>query len=119
MTGIERTAAELLAAQAQGETAESIAESFLQAIRDRDGRVKSFLHVDESAAREHARAIDAKRKAGQPLGRLAGVPIAIKDVLCTKGQLTICGSKILHNFRPPYDAHVITAMQKADAIVIG
>jgi aspartyl-tRNA(Asn)/glutamyl-tRNA(Gln) amidotransferase subunit A len=119
MTGIERTAANLLAAQDQGESAESITESFLQAIRARDGRVKAFLHVDESAARERARAVDAKRKAGQPLGRLAGVPIAIKDVLCTKGQLTTCGSKILHNFRPPYDAHVITALQRADAVVIG
>ncbi len=119
MTPIERTAGELLAAQAQGESAESIAKSYLQAIHDREGRVKSFLHVNEVAALEQARAIDAKRKAGQTLGRLAGVPVAIKDVLCTKGQVTTCGSKILQNFRPPYDAHVITALDKADAIFIG
>jgi aspartyl-tRNA(Asn)/glutamyl-tRNA(Gln) amidotransferase subunit A len=119
MTGIERTAAELLTAQAQGELAESIAGAFLNAIKARDGRVKSFLNVDETAVLERARGVDAKRKAGQPLGKLAGVPIAIKDVLCTKGQLTTCGSKILHNFKPPYDAHVITALHNADAVVIG
>jgi aspartyl-tRNA(Asn)/glutamyl-tRNA(Gln) amidotransferase subunit A len=119
MTGIERTAAELIAAQTQGESAESITRSFLNAIRERDPRVKSFLHVDESAALERARAIDAKRKSAVPLGRLAGVPVAIKDLLCTKGQVTTCGSKILQRFRPPYDAHVITALQNADAVVIG
>ncbi len=119
MTSVERTAGELLAAQAQGESAESITKSYLQAIHDRDGRVKSFLHVNDTAAMERARSIDAKRKAGQTLGRLAGVPVAIKDVLCTKGQVTTCGSKILQNFRPPYDAHVITALEKADAVIIG
>src|SRR5262245_19790266 len=119
MTANERTALELLQAQAQGETAESITQSFLQAIKQRDGKVKAFLHVDEAKALGQARAIDAKRKKGQPLGKLAGVPVAIKDVLCTNGQPTTCGSKILQNFVPPYDAHVITELKKADAVLIG
>src|SRR4051812_31358097 len=117
---IERTAAELLGVLGRGEaTAEAVTDAFLASIRAREPAVKAFLHVDEAAAREQARAVDAKRKAGKPLGRLAGVPVAIKDVLCTSGVPTTCGSKILQNFVPPYDAHVITAMKKADAVLIG
>ncbi len=115
----DRTAAELLAAQAAGESAEAITRACLDAIKTRDGRVKAFLHVDEAAALEQARAVDAKRKAGAPLGPLAGVPVAVKDVLCTKGVATTCGSKMLRNFRPPYDARVVTALRDADAVLIG
>src|SRR5947209_602878 len=119
MTGTERTAVELLAAQAQGESAEAVTQSYLAAIRDRDPRVKAFLHVDEAAALEQARAVDAKRRRGEPLGRLAGVPVAIKDVFCTAGVPTTCASKILHNFVPPYDAHVVTRLKQADAVLLG
>jgi aspartyl-tRNA(Asn)/glutamyl-tRNA(Gln) amidotransferase subunit A len=113
------TATELLAAQAQGTSAESITRGYLDAIRARDPKVRAFLHVDESAALAQARAVDAKRAAGQPLGRLAGVPVAVKDVLCTEGVPTTCGSKILKTFRPPYDAHVISALKAADAVLLG
>jgi aspartyl-tRNA(Asn)/glutamyl-tRNA(Gln) amidotransferase subunit A len=117
---IERTAAELLALQTKGDaSAEEITDAFLQAIRERDPKVQAFLHVDENAAREQARAVDAKRKRGSPLGALAGVPIAIKDVLCTKGAPTTCCSKMLKNFVPPYDAHVIEKLRAADAVLIG
>ncbi len=117
---IERTAAELLAFQAKGDaTAEQITDAFLRAIRERDPKVRAFLHVDETAAREQARAIDQKRKQGIALGALAGVPVAIKDVLCTKGTLTTCSSKMLKNFVPPYDAHVIEKLKAADAVLIG
>src|SRR5262245_28797808 len=119
MPGIERTAVELLAAQAQGESAESIAKSYFDAIRTCDPKVKAFLHLDETAVIEQARAVDAKRKKGEPLGKLAGVPIAIKDVLCIEGVPTTCGSKILGNFIPPYNAHVIEQLKKADAVFIG
>src|SRR4051812_9868083 len=104
----DRTATELLAAQRQGESAESITRGYLDAIQARDSSIKAFLHVDESAALEQARAVDAKRKAGRPLGKLAGLPVAVKDVLCTKGVVTTAGSKMLRTFVPPYDAHVIT-----------
>src|SRR5207302_9785436 len=66
-----------------------------------------------------AGAVDARRKRGDNLGPLAGVPVAIKDVLCTAGQPTTCGSKVLQNFKPPYDAHVITRLKQADAVLIG
>jgi len=120
MTLIERTAAELLALQQEGDaTAEVIADAFLTAIRQRDPRVRAFLHVDEDGALQQARAVDAKRKSGRPLGRLAGVPVAIKDVLCIRGTLTTCGSRMLQNFRPPYDATVITRLKEADAVLVG
>jgi aspartyl-tRNA(Asn)/glutamyl-tRNA(Gln) amidotransferase subunit A len=75
--------------------------------------------VNEEDALQQARTVDAKRKRGEPLGALAGIPIAIKDVLCIKGQPTTCGSKILQNFKPPYDATVITRLREADAILLG
>lgn len=117
---IERTATELLTLQASGQaSALEITDAFLAAIKSRDGQVKAFQFVDENAAREQAKAVDAKRKAGQPLGALAGVPIAIKDVLCTKGIPTTCSSKMLQHFVPPYDAHVIEKLKEADAVLIG
>ena len=116
----ERTAAELLPLLARGDvSAEALTDQFLQTIRQRDPKVRAFLHVDETAAREQARAVDRKRKQGEQLGPLAGVPVAVKDVLCTKGQPTTCGSKMLQNFKPPYDAHVITRLRQADAVLIG
>jgi aspartyl-tRNA(Asn)/glutamyl-tRNA(Gln) amidotransferase subunit A len=117
---IESSAADLLAALARGDvTAESMTGAYLQIIRERDPHVRAFLHVDEADALAQARAIDQKRKSGAPLGALAGVPVALKDVLCTRGQPTTCGSKILQNFRPPYDAHVVTRLREADAVLIG
>jgi len=116
---IEKTAAEMLAAEAEGQSAEAITGAFLAAIKERDSRTKAFLHVDESSALTQARAVDAKRKSAQPLGKLAGVPVAVKDVICTKGVPTTCGSKMLERFVPPYDAHVITALKSADAVLIG
>jgi aspartyl-tRNA(Asn)/glutamyl-tRNA(Gln) amidotransferase subunit A len=120
MTLLERTAVELLALQQSGDTtAEVITDVFLSAIRQRDPQVRAFLHVDEDAARQQARAVDAKRKNGKPLGRLAGVPVAVKDVLCIRGTPTTCGSRMLQNFRPPYDAGVITRLKEANAVLIG
>ncbi len=116
----ERTAAELLPLLARGDvSAESLTKQFLQVIRQRDPKVRAFLHVDEAAALEQAHTVDQKRKNGDPLGPLAGVPIALKDVLCIKGQPTTCGSKMLRDFKPPYDAHVITLLRRADAVLLG
>src|SRR5260370_39292225 len=117
---IELTASELLPLLARGDvSAASLTEHFLQAIRQRDPKVRAFLHVNEADALAQARTVDEKRKRGEPLGPLAGVPVAIKDVLCTKGQPTTCGSKILRDFKPPYAAHVIAQLRRADAVLIG
>src|SRR3984957_14621185 len=120
MTLIESTATELSGLLNRGEVnSEHLTGLFLQAIRELDGRIKAFLHIDENQALEQARAVDQKRQRGQPLGSLAGIPVAIKDVLCIRGQPTTCGSKILQRFVPPYDAHVITRLKEADAVLLG
>src|SRR5262245_20377914 len=115
----ELTAAELLAAFAKGASAEETTSAFLRRIHERDGRLNSFLLVDDESALSQARAVDGKRKRGEPLGALAGIPIAIKDILCVAGQKTTCGSKILRDFIPPYDAHVVARLKQADAILLG
>ncbi|MBN9523158.1 Asp-tRNA(Asn)/Glu-tRNA(Gln) amidotransferase subunit GatA [bacterium] len=120
MSLIEKTAAELLAVQAAGQAgAAEIADAFLKAVADREPKLKSFMTVDEADVRRQAAAIDAKRKAGQPLGKLAGVPVAVKDVLCTRGMRTTCSSKILDHFVPPYDAHVVERLKAEDAVILG
>jgi aspartyl-tRNA(Asn)/glutamyl-tRNA(Gln) amidotransferase subunit A len=117
---IEKTAVQILHALRQGDaTAEDVAKAFLEAIRQREPKIQAFLHVDEPGALTQARDIDTRRKRGETLGPLAGIPVAIKDVLCTRGQATTCGSKILEKFVPPYDAHVITLLKEADAVLIG
>jgi aspartyl-tRNA(Asn)/glutamyl-tRNA(Gln) amidotransferase subunit A len=117
---IERTATELSQRMARGEiTSEAVTTEFLKSIKQRDEKVRAFLHVEESAALSQAAAVDAKRKRNERLGPLAGVPVAIKDVLCIQGVPTTCASKILQNFIPPYDAHVITKLKQADAVLIG
>jgi len=117
---IEKTATELLALQdSKSIRAVEITEAFLAAIRRREPTLQAFLHVDEAAAIEQAKAVDAKREAGQPLGALAGIPVAVKDVLCVKGVRTTAGSRILENFHPPYHAHAIERLLAADAVLIG
>ena len=116
----EKTAAELIQIQAKGEAnAETITKAFLEAIKAKDPKVKSFLLVNEEAALATARSIDSRRSKGEKLGTLAGVPIAVKDNICTKGITTTCGSKILEHFVPPYDAHVTEKLHQADAVILG
>ena len=117
---IERTATELSDLLARREvTAETLTQLFLQAIRRREAQVQAFLYVDESAALEQARGVDARRRNGEPLGSLAGLLVAIKDVLCVRGQPATCAGKMLQNYRPPYDAHVVERLRQADAVLIG
>jgi aspartyl-tRNA(Asn)/glutamyl-tRNA(Gln) amidotransferase subunit A len=120
MSLFEKTATELLALQAAGKaSAVEIAEAFLAAADEREPKLHSFLLLDDNSIRRQAAAIDARRKTGRPLGKLAGVPVAIKDVLCTKGVRTSCASKILRHFVPPYDAHVVERLTAADAVIFG
>jgi aspartyl-tRNA(Asn)/glutamyl-tRNA(Gln) amidotransferase subunit A len=99
--------------------AEAVAQAFLKRAQKLEPHVKAFLHLDEARVLESAAAIDAKRKRGEPLGKLAGVPVGLKDVLCEKGAVTTCGSKILANFKPPYDAHVVERLKAEDAVPFG
>ena len=74
--------------------------------------------LDHDGARDAARAIDAARAAGQQLGALAGVPIAIKDLIVTRGLETTAASKILKGWVPPYDATAVARLREADAVII-
>ena len=117
---IDLTATELLSLLDRGEvTSVEVARAFLDRVDALDGRVGAFLHVDPPAALARAEEIDRKRRSGKPLGRLGGLPVAIKDVLCTQGEVTTCGSRMLADFRPPYDASVVARLKAADAVILG
>src|SRR3954468_24062551 len=114
------TAADLLARMNAGAvSAEEVARAYLDRADRLDGRLNVYLHRDPDRVLEQARAVDAKRARGELLGALAGVPVAIKDVLCPRGEPTTCGSRMLQDFRPPYDATVIRKLRAADAVLIG
>lgn len=114
------SALEILRLQADGEaTAVEIAEKAIDQIEVSQSAINAFTHVDRERALVAAAAVDAKRKAGHEMGRLAGVPVAVKDVLCTKDMPTTCSSNMLREFRPPYDATVVDKLRKADAVIVG
>jgi len=114
------SACELVDRLRDGEvSAEKVVRHYLDRIAERDGRLHCYLWVDREGALARARDIDRRRAAGESVGALAGIPIAVKDNLCTEGRPTTCASRILENFRPPFSAHVIELLEAADAVVIG
>ena len=115
-----KTVIELAESVAGGHVAaEAIATDVLRAIDARNTTLNAFLAIDREDFLAQARAVDEKRKRGEKLGALAGVPIALKDALCMRGVPTTCGSKILEGWRPPYDATVVARLRAADAIIPG
>lgn len=100
-------------------SAETIAQSTLKRIAQHDSNVGAFLSVMSERMMEKAAQLDQKRKAGKPLGKLAGVPIAIKDNINIEGELTTCASKFLQNYRSVFDATVIKLLEEEDALLIG
>lgn len=117
---VRSTAAGLLTQLNSGAvTAEEVTRAYLDRAEKLDGQLNAFLHRDPEKALDQARAVDRKRQKGERLGALAGVPVAIKDVLCTEGEPTTCGSRMLKTFRPPYDATVIAKLRASDAVLIG
>ncbi len=95
------------------------AREYLDRIAALDPKVKAYLTVTGEAALARAAEADARFQAGAPLSPLDGVPLGLKDVLCTRGVRTTCGSKILESFVPPYDATVVARLQRAGAVVLG
>ena len=100
-------------------TSVELTTAYLEQIKSRESAVKAFVHLDEQQALDAAQQIDTRRAAGEPLGDLAGIPVAVKDNLCSEGVPTTCASKILSGFIPPYDATVVAKLKTADAILIG
>ncbi|HEY4009134.1 MAG TPA: Asp-tRNA(Asn)/Glu-tRNA(Gln) amidotransferase subunit GatA [Acidobacteriaceae bacterium] len=100
-------------------SAVSLAEQHFERIAASDGEIHSFLTLTKERALEQAARVDAAAKAGDPLGPLAGVPVAIKDVLTTRGVETTAGSRILKGYHPPYDATAVARMEAAGAVVLG
>jgi aspartyl-tRNA(Asn)/glutamyl-tRNA(Gln) amidotransferase subunit A len=100
-------------------SAVEVAQAHLERIDQVDDRVHAFLHIDAEGAVAQAEAVDASIAAGQPVGPLAGVPLALKDVLAQRGVPTTCGSKILEGWRPPYDATVVRRLRDAGVVILG
>ena len=105
---------------ASGKTsAVEVLEQHLARITEREGEINAFNLVTTEQARATAQQVDADIKAGKPVGVLAGVPVALKDNMCTRGIETTCSSKILEGWKPPYDATVVTRLQQAGAVMVG
>ena len=120
MTTIPTTASAIAAAVAARQiTARQVIDAYLATIESREADIHAFNLVTADAARAHADAIDADIAAGRPVGPLAGVPIAIKDNMCTHGVETTCSSRILEGWKPPYDATVVSRLKSAGAIMVG
>jgi aspartyl-tRNA(Asn)/glutamyl-tRNA(Gln) amidotransferase subunit A len=117
---VRKTATELGELLGAGDvSAVEVAQAHLDHIDATDERLLSFLVVMREAALAKAKDIDDRRAAGEQLGSLAGIPVALKDIFTTRGVTTTCGSKILHNYIPPYDATVTARLQQADAVILG
>ncbi|MFD1860945.1 Asp-tRNA(Asn)/Glu-tRNA(Gln) amidotransferase subunit GatA [Aeromicrobium camelliae] len=114
------TAASLAEALADGSTSSvEVTQAYLDRIAGSDERLNAFLHVDAEGALATARDVDARRAAGEQLATLAGVPIAVKDLIVTTGQPTTAGSKMLEGWVPPYDATVVTRLREAGLPILG
>ena len=117
---IKTTASEMSLALAKGEiTSVALTQQHLDRIADVEKKVKAFLHVDTDSALAQAAAVDADRAAGKALGPLAGVPLALKDVLAQEGVPTTAGSKILQGWKPPYDSTVVAKLKAAGVVILG
>jgi aspartyl-tRNA(Asn)/glutamyl-tRNA(Gln) amidotransferase subunit A len=117
---IRRTATDLAAKISSRELSSAeVTKAHLERIAEVDGEVHAFLYVDAERALSNAARVDAKIAAGEPVGPLAGVPVAVKDVFAYSGAPTTCGSKILSGWLPPYDATVVRRLLDHDLVILG
>ena len=96
-----------------------LTQSVLDRIKAKDGKIGAYLTVCEEEALKKAAEVDEKREKGESLSALAGIPMGIKDNICTRGIRTTCASRILENFVPPYDAFVMEKLNAKDAVILG
>ena len=117
---LDMTAVELAAAIKAGKTtAVEATEAVLSLMEERDEQLNCYVTVDKDKTLAQARAVQQKIDAGELTGPLAGVPVAIKDNMCTEGMLTTCSSRILGNFVPTFSAEAVLNLEKAGAIILG
>lgn len=120
MNIVDMTATRLAEAIRAGKTtAVEAAEAVLARIEEEDKKYNCYVTVDREGALAQAKAVQGRIEAGQLLGPLAGVPVAVKDNICTEGLLTTCSSRILYNFVPTYTAEAVKNLQKAGAVILG
>ena len=100
-------------------TVPEVVKAFLDNIEKEDEKIKAYITVCKEEALKKADEVQAMFDGGKEMGPLAGIPIAIKDNICTKGVRTTCASKMLENFIPPYDASVMKKIEEANAIILG
>ena len=100
-------------------TSEKIVQAYVDRINDKEKDVKAFVTTLCDEALEKAKEIDAKKKNGEKLSSLAGIPIGIKDNMCTKGVKTTCSSRMLEDFIAPYNATVVEKLNDEDLIDLG
>ena len=98
---------------------EEVVSYYIKNIKEKEKSINAFISLQEDKALKKARELDEKIAKGEKIGKLAGIPIAIKDNICTNGVATTCASKMLEDFVPPYDATVIKKLEIEDAILIG
>ena len=98
---------------------EEVIDFYIKEIEKKEDKIDAFLSLDKENAIKKAKYLDEKIVKGEKVGLLAGIPIAIKDNMCTRGVKTTCASKMLEDFIPPYDATVIKKLELEDAILIG
>ncbi|HIK94203.1 MAG TPA: Asp-tRNA(Asn)/Glu-tRNA(Gln) amidotransferase subunit GatA [Planctomycetes bacterium] len=116
----EQSTDSLLTALQAGElTSRTLTAACLARIDQLNPKLNAFVSHDAGAALAMADAVDAKRAAGKSIGMLQGLPVGIKDNMCQKAVATTCGSRMLHNYHPPYDAHVVERLKAEDGVIVG
>ena len=96
-----------------------VTQFFLDRIEKLQSSLRAFISWDGDLALKAADNIDRRRASGEVLSPLAGMPVAIKDILCTIDSVTTCGSRMLEHYRSPYDAHVVTKLREAGLVILG
>jgi aspartyl-tRNA(Asn)/glutamyl-tRNA(Gln) amidotransferase subunit A len=120
MSLLQHSAVELLELLSRLEISSvELVEAYLAQIERHDSDVRAFLRVDRQQALKQAAAIDGRRRQGASVGPLAGLPVAIKDLLCDRDDRCTCASRMLETFRPPYDGTVVAQLKTAGAVLIG
>ncbi|MFS8895806.1 Asp-tRNA(Asn)/Glu-tRNA(Gln) amidotransferase subunit GatA [Synechococcus sp. R3-13] len=104
---------------AKERSAEEIAREYLERLTQLEPQLKSFITVTEELALQQAKAVDARIRAGEEIGPLAGIPLAVKDNLCTQGIRTTCASRMLEGFIPPYESTVTARLAAAGMVTVG